>query len=198
MQGPREVQTPARLAPAVTYLAAGMRLVAWPLRMFDSLFECVHEGTGREMPFLRGQGIEESSLCGKEEQMEHGIVVCGIAGPRLCYNLRALGCSGSEKSPKVIPWHRSDMHQVRAGTRRRMHVLVHSYGKGQPCLPSHMSFPESMPVACGGCGLSLESQGPCPGKLIFVSRDTCMGPRPSSAEGWQWAGKYWAPCHCGL
>lgn len=104
MQGPREVQTPARLAPAVTYLAAGMRLVAWPLRMFDSLFECVHEGTGREMPFLRGQGIEESSLCGKEEQREHGVVACGIAGPRLCYNLRALGCSGSEKSQKGLVW----------------------------------------------------------------------------------------------
>lgn len=151
------------------------------------------------MPFLRGQGIEESSLCGREEQMEHGIMVCGTAGPRLCYNLRALGCSGSQKSQRVTPWHRSDMHQVCMGTRRRMHVLVHSYGKGQPfalwslqalghtqsCLPSHMSFPESMPVACGGCGLSLESQGLCPGKLIFVSRDACMGPRPSSAEGWQ-------------
>lgn len=95
MQGPKKVQTPARLAPAVTYLAAGMRLFAWPLKMYDSLFECVHGGIGGNMPFLRGQGIEGSSLCGKEEQMEHGIVVCDVAGPRFCYNLRALGCSGS-------------------------------------------------------------------------------------------------------
>lgn len=145
--------------------------------MFDSLFECVHEGTGREMLFLRGQGIEESSLCGKEEQMEHGVVACGIAGPRLCYNLRALGCSGSEKSQKVIPWHRSDMHQVRAGTRRRMHVLVHSYGKGQPCLPSHMSFPESMPVACGGCGPSLENPGAVSRKVDFCLQRYLHGPQ---------------------
>ena len=30
-------------------------------------------------------------------------------------------------------------------------------------------LPEGMPAACGDCGLSLESQGLGPGKLIFVS-----------------------------
>lgn len=101
--------------------------------MDNSLFECLFVGggvSGGVIPFLRGQAIQEMSLCGSKEPMELSLVVCGIAGPSLCYHLRALSCPKSQGSQRDIPWHRSGTYHVHMGTRRRVYVQVHPYGKG--------------------------------------------------------------------
>lgn len=71
-----------------------------------------------------------------------------------------------------VPKAQAPLHHVLGGYAPEpvcMHQIC-SYGKGQAfalwrlqgthsLFTTHMSFPEWMPAACGGCGISLESQG---------------------------------------
>lgn len=130
-----------------------------------------------------GSGHTDRSLRGREEPMEHQVMARGIAGPNPCHNLRvrspsaALGvgshrgylgpgrlCTKLRWEPQVarvglLLWTRPGICPVEAAGCRTYTVLF------PPC----MSSLEGMPVAGGDCGLSLESQGLGPGKLVFVS-----------------------------
>lgn len=65
-------------------------------------------------------------------------------------------------------------------------------GHAQFYLPSHMSFPEPVPAACGGCGLCIGKPEAGSRKVDFLLLRCLHRPQAKSAEGWRRAGKRWA------
>lgn len=119
----------------------------------------------------KGQAIWENSQLGRQKPVEYGIhgMWHGMACP--CHVLSSLAAPTTQVPGQFCP-------RFTWGPEPTVHVLGLWKGEGlclvgpaccpypQFCFPSHVSFPECRPTACGGCG-SAGKPGPWPGKLIF-------------------------------
>lgn len=71
-------------------------------------------------------------------------------------------------------------------------------GPPQSCLPSHMSFPECMPAACGGCGCHWKARGWGQESWFSSPEMPARAPGPALLRAGDQLGNVQFPCHCGL